>query len=168
MSYTIAIRDGDLYFPPSGRLLMINSTTKGEQDFVEEFLTEYIPDEDYGDELFALVGGAGGVAAGDNVGHAMEAISSQKIHDVVQRLQGQQQDDPYSDPDERIGGISRLITQADPNDPTNTLYYVELVTESGNVISDSTGYIVSSKQVAPATTAQIYKMLVATPISPTG
>jgi hypothetical protein len=61
-----------------------------------------------------------------------------------------------------------LIVQADPNNHTNILYYVELITESGNIIGDETGFIVSIKQAQPASTAEIDKILSETPTYQSG
>lgn len=162
MSTTVAISDGDFFFTPNGQLLSIADTTKGEQDFCEEFLTEYIPDEDYGDDTFSLVGGNGDLVAG-GVEHALEAVTSQKAKDVVTRLQAQQQADLNSTPEERIGGISTLIVQTDPANPLNILYLIELVTESGEIIGDKTGFVVSIRQAEPSQKVELDALLVATP-----
>lgn len=166
MSTTIAISNGDIYYAPSGRMLDITSTTKGEQDFCEISLTEYIPDEDYGDELFALVGGTG-VMSGANVNHALEAISSQKVKDYITRLQALQQADPYSTPDERFGGIIDLIVKADPTQGTgNILWYVSWMTESGNIVPNKKGFIININQATPPSSAyaQLNTILSSNPV----
>lgn len=165
MSSTIAIQDGDLYFQPNGQLLLVSNTTKAELDWCEEFLTEYIPDEDYGDDIFSLVGGNGDLVVAGGVEHALEAVTSQKAKDVVTRLQAQQQADLNSTPEERIGGISTLIVQTDPANPLNILYLIELVTESGEIIGDKTGFVVSIRQAEPSQKVELDALLVPTPQS---
>lgn len=167
MSSTIAMSDGDIFIRPNGQLLEIEDTTKGEQDFTEIYLTEYIPEEDYGNELFSLVGNNGLMVSGV-VDHALEAISSQKIKDVVTRLQALQQNDVNSTPDERIGGITRLIVQADPSSPSSIISYVELLTESGNVVGDNTGFVIGLKQAEPSKDVALDVMLSLNPNTPQG
>jgi hypothetical protein len=163
MSKTIAIQDGMFYFTPSGQLLEIEDSLKGEQDFVEMYLTEYIPEEDYGNELFSLVGSGAGVLVSGGIDHALEAISSQKIKDVVSRLQALQQDDVYSTEDERIGGITRLLVQTDPNSPSAILSFVELITESGDIVLSDTHFSVSIAQANAPKTPDIGVLLAMTP-----
>jgi hypothetical protein len=151
VSTTVAISDGDFFFTPNGQLLLITETTKGEQDFCEEFLTEYIPDEDYGNDIFSLVGGNGDLVNG-GVEHALEAVTSQKAKDVVTRLQAQQQSDLNSTPEERIGGISTLIVQTDPANHLN-----------GEIIGDKTGFVVSTRQAEPSQKVELDALLVSTP-----
>lgn len=167
MSKTIAIQDGMFYFTPSGQLLEVEDTLKGEQDFVEMYLTEYIPEEDYGNELFSLVG-SNGVLVSGGVEHALEAISSQKIKDVVSRLQSLQQDDIYSTEDERIGGVTCLIVQTDPTSPSSVLSFVELITESGEVILSDKVFTVSIAQANAPKTPDINVLLAMTPTTPKG
>lgn len=168
MSKTIAIQDGMFYFTPNGQLLEIEDTLKGEQDFVEMYLTEYIPEEDYGNELFSLVGSGGGILVSGGIDHALEAISSQKIKDVVSRLQSLQQDDIYSTEDERIGGITRLLVQTDPTSPSSILSYVELITESGDVVLSDKVFSVSIAQANAPKTPDINVLLAMTPTTPKG
>lgn len=170
MSKTIAIQDGMFYFTPSGQLLEIEDSLKGEQDFVEMYLTEYIPEEDYGNELLSLVGGggAGSIMVSGGIDHALEAISSQKIKDVVSRLQARQQDDIYSTEDERIGGITRLVVQTDPTSPSSILSFVELIMESGDIILSDKVFTVSIKQAKAPSDPDISVLLAMSPIPPKG
>ena len=167
MSNTIAIQDGDFYVAPNGQFLEVNETSKGEQDFVEMYLTEYIPEEDYGNELFSLVGSNGAIVSG-GIDHALEAISSQKIKDVVSRLQARQQDDIYSTDNERIGGITRLVVQSDPTSPSSILSFVELITESGDIVLSDKLFSVSIVQANAPVSPDLNVLLASTPNTPTG
>lgn len=155
MSITVAIKDGQFEFLPNGQLLDIQDSDKGAQDLAEELLTAYIQDEDYGDDLFSLVG-----QAAASTEHALAAMSSTRIRDCVARLQAQQQVDPYSSADERIGGIVRLLVDADMTATSfgSILFYLEVNTESGNY-TPTLQYQFGLAQAAPPSSVPIITQL---------
>lgn len=144
MGVTLAYKDGDYWIKNNGQLMEISGISKADQDLAECQLTEYIPEEDYGTEVFSLIGDIYSV-------EAMQGVVSQKVRDVVTRFQSHQQADPELTDDEEIDRISRLdVFPRSPNNLGDICYILEVETMSGGTVGTNDVFMVSIKQSEPS------------------
>ena len=149
MSQTIGMKDGDFFVLPNGQLLLIQATDKGEQDLVEAFLTPYLDEEGYGNELYRFVGVA------PEAGMLMESQVGMMVERCYTRFHGLQQQDPYLTDDESISEIVDLNVES--LDFGSFLYSFAAHTESGNIVG-SPEFPFSAHQAEPPGLAQLEQL----------
>lgn len=140
MSQTIGFKDGDFFVRPNGQLLLIQDTDKGESDLVEAFLTPYLDDEGYGNELYRLVGQV------PAAGMLLESQVGMMVERCYERFHELQQQDPYLTDDENIAEIVNLNVQE--LELGSFLYSFTAHTASGDVIG-SPEFPFSAHQAEP-------------------
>jgi len=130
MSTTVGIKDGTLFVLPNGQLLEIGNSDKGEQDLVEIFLTVYTAAEDYGNELFSLVG---------EVNLIPELAVSQAgmiVEQTFERFKALQQEDAYLSTYEEMVSLENVQVEQANDSTGNLVFSFDAYTTSGTKVGD--------------------------------
>jgi hypothetical protein len=126
MANTIKVVKGDMQISSaSGRPVIISGATKLKQE-LQEFLSIVILPSGFGSGLEQLVGL---VPYGD----VMTGLIDRQIRDgIAEFINIQQADsDTYRSPDEMVVGVSSILVQQDPQDPTQFYFKAAILTQSG-------------------------------------
>lgn len=135
MATTFMVQDGDIIVSSStGRPILVSGVAKLQQD-LDEFFNIDVQPNGFGAGLDRLVGLV--PYGGDAL---VTSMAEQQITDGLadfRRLQRSNSTIPRTS-DERIVGAKYIQVQQDNNDQTKFYFVVNVVTESGKVVSSTT------------------------------
>ena len=122
MSQTLQVSDGHIVISrATGQLATVEGNRKASQDLAEALLQDYLPDNDTGSYLSAILQ--------NQDPDTGELMVRHYVADAVTRLQARQLEDPALTTSEAIADIDQLYTLS--SDQGTLGFYVECSTEDG-------------------------------------